>query len=193
MRVQLYNGLLSAFTLVELMISMAVFMLVLASLISSHLFGLKVFQLTQSKIAATDEATRAMSLLVTDLQRATDFQIGQGASNYFSPKALGTVQQGNSLQLYFNTNTNQFVRYFGGAQLRRMTNGRSVTLASSLITNAFSAENFTGSLLTNLPASVVVKVELGFSYRLGFYDSSANTNLRENYQFQTRIARKGEY
>lgn len=185
---------IAGFSLPELMITLAVFMMVLGGVVTTHLFGLKMFQLTQSKIIESDDARRAIGLLTDEIERAVDFQIGQGGTNYFTPNVAGGVRQGNSIQLYFGTNTNQFVRYYGGTDLKRMTNGgaQGRVLASALKTCLFSAEDYRGALLTNNPPASIVRVDLEFYYKLAFYSRAAATNLGESYSYQTRIARTAQ-
>lgn len=180
----------SGFTFTELMIGMSVFMMVLSGVITSHVFGMKVFQLTQSKVAESQDTRKALDYVITDLRAAQSFQIGQGTSNTFVPVADGLVQTGNAVQIYPGTNTNVFVRYYGGASLRRVTNGTttSMVLAKSLKTCLFQLEDFQANTLTNAPANALVKISLEFYYRLAFY--TATTNLGESYLFETRVARR---
>ncbi len=87
-----------------------------------------------------------------------------------------TSQQGNALQLFLSTDTNQYIVYYfdtNSDQLRRWHSGVSgyTTIAQNLTnymaplqTNGmyFRGENYKGQTITDLSFSYVIHVVLGF-------------------------------
>jgi Tfp pilus assembly protein PilW len=61
---------LRAFTLAEIQVSMAIIMLVIGGVISSHVFGLKLNEATRAKVSASDAARNAIARLVTEIDPA---------------------------------------------------------------------------------------------------------------------------
>ena len=80
-----------AFTLSEMMIAMSILTLVLAGVLSSHLFGIRLLELTKAKLGASDEARKALGKLVTEIRSAKMIQIGNGDSSSFTEVADGSV------------------------------------------------------------------------------------------------------
>ena len=104
----------SAFTLVEVLVAMSIMVLVLIGVLAVQFFGMKLFQLTKSKLGASDDARKAIDLLVTEIRVAKMIRIGNGGlgSPNFTDCGPNTPQQGGAIQIYATTNTNSFVRYY---------------------------------------------------------------------------------
>jgi Tfp pilus assembly protein PilW len=94
-----------AFTLVEIQVSMAVIMLVIGGVISSHVFGLKLNEGTRAKLSASDAARSAIGNLVGDVRSARIVQVGNGTYAAFTPVAAGSVQRGSALRIYPSTSS----------------------------------------------------------------------------------------
>src|SRR6476469_8212795 len=91
---------LQAFTLPELMLAFSVLMIVIAGLLTSHLCGLRMFQLTRSKIIASQGARKAISRMTDEIRGAKWVQVGIFTNNAFKPAPEGTAQRGNAIQIY---------------------------------------------------------------------------------------------
>ena len=182
------------FTLPELMIVMAIFVMVMAALISSHVFGLTVLNVTETQIGATDVGRQALDLLVADIRSGKTVAVGSGTLTTFTNATSGSAQQGGAMQINTSTNTNYYIRYYLDStdkSLKRMTNGLATPVVVAYYlsnTVLFAAEDYSGTVLTNQQNNAVVHVTLQF-YGLKFPDIAIGTNQAfSSYQVQTRIA-----
>ena len=159
-----------AFTLPEMMVTMAIFLILVGGMVSSNLFGLRMFQVEQTKVNASDEARRIVGRLMDEIHSCETFQIGTVSSNgTFTGLAPGAPQIGPALIVYVSTNATNFVVYYvktADKTFRRATNAKGSTrvLAHS-ITNAtglFRAQDYLGNLLTNLEVNTALHLKLEF-------------------------------
>lgn len=185
-----------AFTLVELQISMAVIMLVIGGVISSHIFGLKLNESTRAKLSASDAARTAIGGLVGDVRSARTVQVGNGTYAAFTPVATGSLQRGSALRIYPSTNTTNFIVYFRDASdssLKRADTGAPTPrkVADFLTNNIiFRAENYLGSNLTDNVNNRVIGVDLQF-YQIRYPSVSVGAGgYFDYYQVKTKINRR---
>ncbi len=162
-------GRAGAFTLTELMVSMTIFTMVIAGMIAGHVFGLKVFQLTRSNLGAADSGQMLNTLLGTDVRAAQTVKIGRGDERSFQELSPQEVQQGNAIQLYASTDTNDFIRYYVSEADKKLVaissdGSRNRIVSEGLLgPNVFLAEDATGRTLTNRQSSFVLAVNLQYS------------------------------
>ena len=185
-----------AFTLPEMMISMSILTLVLAGVLSSHLFGARLLELTKAKLGASSEARKAVGNLSSEIRSAKWIQIGAGNAGSFTEIADGLAQQGSAVQIYSSMNTNSYVRYYletNGQRLMRVTSaGGSSTLVANCITNSqvFTSEDFAGNILTNNQNNRVIGLMLQF-YQIQYPIIQIGPgNYYDYYQLRTRITRR---
>jgi type II secretory pathway pseudopilin PulG len=185
-----------AFTLAEIMIAGAIFSLALMGVIYSHLFGLRLQGITQSKLASTEGARFALNRVKDEIRTAKTVIVGDGNSASFAEVPMGQPQAGNALQIYATTNTNTFVRYFlddNADALKRYDSisSRTETVASCVTNSvAFRAEDYLGRALTNSQDNRVIRMTLEF-YRLQYPMVKIGPgNLFDYYRLQTRISRR---
>lgn len=158
-----------AFTLTELMVSVTIFILLIGGILSTNLFGLKMFQIQENKLKASDQARRIDGVLMDEIRSCETFQIGTVNQGTFTALPLGAVQTGPALIVYPTTNTANFIVYYVNTADQKFRRASSVTgstrvLAQS-VTNAtdlFRAQDYTGNVLTNLQANAVLHVKLEF-------------------------------
>jgi hypothetical protein len=142
------------FSLPELLVAFAVFMLLVTGIIAANLFGLRMFQLNVNKLTATNWGRQTVDALTDQIHGCSSVQIGTYDSSGFTGLLDGETQQGNALIIYPTTNPTNFFMYYVnlGNQtfLRTDQSGNTVKLADS-VTNTipFSAQNFSGIVLTN--------------------------------------------
>src|SRR4051812_14120119 len=98
----------AAFTLAELMVTMAIFSMVIAGTVTAHLYGLKVFEYIRPRLGASDEARRAVGDLRDDVRGAVAMEVGSGITN-FVPLPRGSNQHGAALRI---TNSEGWVIYY---------------------------------------------------------------------------------
>jgi prepilin-type N-terminal cleavage/methylation domain-containing protein len=185
-----------AFTLPELMVTMAIFFMFIAGIVYCHLFGVRMFEITKAKLGASDEARQAISLLSSEIRTATNIKIGTGSLGSFTEIALNTPQIGNALQVYATSDTNFYVRYFWDSsdrKLKRTINGAAaINVVAHFITNnmVFTSEDHLGNIITNNQNNRVIGLNMQFFqiqypvYLIG------PGNYFDFYQLRTKITRR---
>ena len=186
----------AGFTLSELMVTMGVTLLVMAGVASSHMFGLRMFELTKAKLGASDEARAAISRMIDEVRSAKILRIGQGGLASFTEVGVNSPQVGSAIQIYPTTSTNTFVRYYwdvADKKLKRTTDAASfVSVVANSISNqmVFTAEDYRGAILTNNENNRVIGLALQF-YQLQYPVVSIGPgNYYDFYQLRTKITRR---
>jgi type II secretory pathway pseudopilin PulG len=185
-----------AFTLTEILTAMALFSLVIIAVLSLHLFGLRMYRISESKLSATGEARVALNQIRDEIRSGKTLLVGTGDATAFTPPAINANQIGNALQIYPSTDTNQFVRYYLDAtdqKLKRLTSGTDqITVLASYITNdlVFAAENHQGQVLTNDQNNRVIRLMLDFFQWQYPISTAGSDGMYDYYQLNTRITRR---
>lgn len=183
----------SAHTLPEVLIASAIMVMVMAGIVSSHLLGMRLFEITKAKLGASDDARTTISFMISEIRAAKDIRIGSitGTTN-FTEVALETPQTGSAIEIYPSTNHSIVVRYFidsTDTKLKRVgSNGKPTVIASS-ITNrmVFSSEDYTGAVLRSNINNRVISLTLQF-YQLQYPTVSIGPGqLYDFYQLRTKI------
>ena len=185
-----------AFTLVEIQVSMAIIMLVIGGVISSHIFGLKLNEGVRAKLSASDAARFAIGKLTGDVRSAKLIQIGNGTYAAFTPLTNGVTQQGAAMRLYPTTNLSSYVVYYRDASdstlKRASTTATTPKKVAEYLTNTvvFSSENYLGNILTDNQNNRVIGVTLKF-YQIQYPVSTIGQGgLFDYYQVTTKITRR---
>src|SRR5438876_8196042 len=90
----------SAFTLVETMVTMAIFLLVLSGIVTSFMYGLRMFELAKPKLSASDDARTTISKLVDEVRSANIIRIGSGNQSSFTEVGINSSQVGSAIHVY---------------------------------------------------------------------------------------------
>jgi hypothetical protein len=189
--------------LADVLVSAAVFSLVIVGLVYTQLFCLRFDGLTNSKLGASDNGRLGFDLLTSDIRAAKQWYIGFGGSTGFTPCGNATNQIGNALQLSSSTDTNSYVRYFFDTNLcqlcRQVSGSTQYRVLGANLTNAsgqgmsFIAQKYDGTQLSDLQFKYVIVTTLEFAqyqypltrvgpgclydyYRLQFKTASHNYN-----------------
>jgi len=184
-----------AFTLAELMVTMALAVMIIGAAVMVHLYSIRMYEFVRPKVTACDEARNTISRLIEEVRTATTIKIGNGGLTNFVEAALNARQEGNALQVFPGTNSSVFVVYYrdGADQtLKRTADQRStITLAQS-VTNSivFSGRDYQGNLLTNAQNNRVIDVALQFNQMLYPKAPPGRGNFYDFYQVRTRITRR---
>lgn len=186
----------SGFTLTEIMVSMSLLMIVLAGVIASQMFGMRMVQITSPKLGASDEARAAVSKLIEDIRSAKLVRMGTGTLSTFTEFGVDVRQQGNAIQVYPTLATNTWIRYYWDAadqKLKRTTNGAaSVMVVANSVSNSlvFSSEDYAGNVLSNNHNNRVIGLKLEF-YQIQFPKMTVGSGqYYDYYQLHTRITRR---
>jgi len=166
-----------ALTLIELMVTMVIFTLVVLALISVHLFGMKYDSTVGSALGASDQSRMSLGLLLSEIRKSKNYNIGYLTGTNFTGDAAGVPQQGNTLKLFWTQNgdTNHYVQYTldaASTELRRSESGFSgYDVVAQYLTNTtvfgansnlFVSEDISGAVQTTVNAKWLVHVTLQF-------------------------------
>src|SRR3974390_2028409 len=142
-----------AFTLAELMVSVTIFILLVAGVVSANLFGLRMFQIEQTKLNASDQARKIVGVLMNEIHSCETFQIGTFTNGTFTGLTLGAPQMGPALIVYPTTNITNYIVYFvnpADQKFRRPTSvPGSTSVVAQSVTNAsdlFRAQDYLGNV-----------------------------------------------
>jgi prepilin-type N-terminal cleavage/methylation domain-containing protein len=188
-----------AFTLTEMMTTMAVFGLVVVAMVSLQIFGFKINSLTSNKLASTGDSLKALDQIRIRILGATN-QVLIGnfntSNNKFTALAYNSLAIGNAVQIsnsptslvtfYLNTNAN---RLYG---LGNTANSQPTALTHPNIINLqpFQAEDCLGH--TNLVGSsghYTIKMTLLFSNLL----YSLPTPFYDTYRLESRATPREQF
>ena len=192
----------NAFTLTELLVSMALMSVVLGGTIYAHITGLRFYEITRAKLGASESTRITLGLMNGEIRGSQRVAVGSGSSSSFVEVSDGTSQQGNAIQIYRSdwnatTNSNSWVRYYRddvSASVYRLPGpNSSPQLVAEYVTNAvvFRATDYTGvNVLTDNDNNKVIDVRFQF-YQLRFPNVAIGTNkFFEYFQITTRITRR---
>ncbi len=157
------------FTLPEMLIAMTVFLLLIGGIIAANLFGLRMFQVTATKLNASTWSRQTSEKIAAEVHACNAMWVGNITTNgVFEGLLDGEAQQGTALLIYPTTNTTNYILYFvnpSDQTFRRTTDqaGTAEVLADS-VTNVmvFAAHNFSGDVLTNSANNRVIHLTLEF-------------------------------
>jgi prepilin-type N-terminal cleavage/methylation domain-containing protein len=152
-------------TMVEMMVTMAIFVMLVAAFISANIFGLRYDELVCSKLGASEQSRRSFEKLTSDIRASKIWRIGTGTRTSFSAISNATLLVGNAIQLNPTIDTNTFVRYYfetngpfttqPNGRLCRITSSGEYTICAQYLTNAsgtsmiFQAQNYLGKDILN--------------------------------------------
>ena len=183
----------AGYTIPEVMITMTIALLVMAVVITCHLLGLRMFEMTKAKLGASDDARRAINSMISEIRSAKIVRVGNGDLSAFKEIALDTPKIGSAIQVHPTSDTNAWIRYYWDSadqKVKRATNGMTVpTVVASAVSNqmVFTAEDYTGRPLTNNAQDYVIGLNLQF-YQLQYPRVEIGPgNYYDYYQLQTRI------
>ncbi len=186
----------AAFTLTEILIATGLFTLVVVGVIYTHIFGLRLATLADSKLSATHNAREALNRVRDEVRSARTVYVGNGNGGGFTRLPVNTPQTGNALQLYPTADTNVFVRYYLDADeqslMRKSSDDGDLREIAPYITNqtVFRAEDYLGNVLTNDQNNRVIRLDLEF-YRWEFPIARVGAGYYyDYYHLQTRITRR---
>lgn len=180
----------NGFTLPELLVAITVFILLIGGIVFAHLFGLSMFRITEVKLNATADARKLIGTLANEIRTCKSAEVGNIKNGEFVALLDGETQKGSGLLIYPGTNKANFIIYFvnpSDESFRRTTSkpGSATVLAES-VTNAlaFSAQDFSGKVLTNNQNNRVIHLNLEF------YQAARHMQLADYYKLETSVTRR---
>lgn len=177
------------FTLPEILIALTIFLFVIAAITSAHLFGLRMFQMTNNKLRVTQWARLTIENLADQIHGCNSVQVGNYATaGGFVGFLPGETNLGNSLLIIQQTAnvtyTNiYFVNPTDQTFQRTDQSGNTVILASSVTnTLAFSVQDYTGNVQTNNGQTIHLMLE--------FYHPASYLQDADYYKLETSIKQR---
>jgi prepilin-type N-terminal cleavage/methylation domain-containing protein len=181
------------FTLTEILVAMTVFLLMVIGIVTANLFGLRMFQVNQSKLTATEWSRKTFGKFTQDVQACNSLSILNVDTNgNFTGLLDGETQQGNALQIYPTTNTDNFTIYFVNLsdqtfrQTQATSSGTNTLILADSVTNtlAFSAQDLSGNVLTNSQNNRLIHLTLEF------YQPELFLTEPDAYKLETSVTRR---
>ena len=179
-----------AFTLTEMLIAVTVFSFVVAGVITANIFGLKMFQITENKLNASDGARKAIGRLTSEIRSCDSTCVGNVSNGVFTAITDGQPLQGGGLLIYPSTNTNTYIIYFlnsADKTFRRTTSITNSTLiVARSVTNAvlFKAQDYLGNVLTNNQYNRAIYFDLEF------YQAKRSGMVADYYKLESVVTRR---
>lgn len=157
-----------AFTLIEMVVTSAIFSMVVLATVYTQLFGLRQDELAQSKLGASDASRKGFGQLSLDVRSAKIWSVGNMSGSSFVDMADGSPQQGTAIQLCLTMNTNYYINYYfdtNKGALYRQHSGQSASLIATNLTGTlyFQAEDYRGTVQSTLSHKGVIHVMLQFA------------------------------
>jgi len=176
------------FTLPELTISLALFVMLMGGVVVANLFGLRWFQIIQVKMLASDTARKAIGHLTDEVRTCTSVSVGTVTNGVFVGCANNQLQQGGSLLIYQSTNTTNYILYFFNSAdqtFRRVNTAiNETTVIAGTLTNGagiFQEQDYLGNVLSNAQNNSMIHC------CLQFYASGTTNPVADFYQLQTCV------
>lgn len=201
----------AAFTLVEMWLTVAIFLMVVAAMVYTQIFGLRLYTLAATKLSATQGCLKALNQVRDQAREAKMLNVGTCANSpaSFNPLGLTNYQVGNALVIYPTTDTNDYQLIYLDSSNNLVeystTNygtNFSTTILASYITNTdiFTAQDYAGNTLTNEDQLQSIGNRLVIYMKLQFYEweypiafvgtNSGYGNMYNYFQLRTKITRR---
>ena len=188
----------TGFTLVEMVVAMAVFTFIVGGMLAVQIFGLRVYTLASTKLYATTAARQTLNDIRDQIRQSQQVYVGTFSNGTFT-QASG-AQIGNALQIFTTTNaaSTNFLVYYQDPSTNEIlwyanTPGNPKVVASYMTNyNCFQAEDYAGNVLSNYINNPVIRVTMNFyqwEYPIGFIGTNG-VNAYDYYYLRTRIARR---
>jgi hypothetical protein len=152
-----------------------------------------MFQVTQTKLNVTTWARETADLIRTQVHACNTAWVGNISTNgVFEGLLDGESQQGTALLIYPSTDTNRFTIYFVNPpdETFRETvaapSGTNTVILADSVTNImiFSAQDFSGNVLTNSENNRVIH------FTLEFYQPERFMLGADYYKLETSMTRR---
>lgn len=180
----------AAFTLSELLIAITVFLLLVGGIVGANLFGLRMYQIAENKLDATDRARKALGKMTDEIRACKTTWIGSVSNGVFVARLDGELQTGGGLLINPTTNAASFIMYFlnpSDQSFRRTTSAPvTTTVLAQHITNSviFCAEDCLGNVLTNNQNNRVIHLTLEF------FQKPRQGVVADYYKLETSVTRR---
>jgi prepilin-type N-terminal cleavage/methylation domain-containing protein len=180
----------SAFTLPEMLIASTLFLLLVAGVVGANLFGLRMSQLTQTKLNTSAAARQTVGRMADEIRNCKSTYVGYVSNGVFVALLHGETQTGSGLLIYPTTNTANFILYFlnsSDQSFRRTTSAAgSTTVLARGVTNTvvFRAQDYLGNILTNSDNNRVIHFDIEF------FQAQPQLPTADYYKLETSVTKR---
>jgi len=195
--------------MVEMVITVGVFLFIfIGAMIAVQIFGLRVYTLAATKLAATTGGREALNQIREQIREGRTIYVGNCSSPITSSFKYITnaLQQGNALIIYPTTNTVWYSIYYLDTstttnRLIQFNVSNNITIFTNVlalyVTNqiVFDMEDWQTNIVTSensLDNRLLIRVTMQFSqweYPIG-YIGGVGYNAFDYYQLRTRVFRR---
>jgi prepilin-type N-terminal cleavage/methylation domain-containing protein len=181
------------FTLPEILIAMTIFVMLVGGIVSANLFGLRMFQVNQTKLTATEWSRRTFGQITDEIHSCNNVTVGNMTTNSIFEGLLdGETQQGSAIQIQPDADSASRIYYFvnsADGTFRRTVNAPGGTNTFTLagpVTNtlAFYAQDRSGNVMTNNQDNRVIHLTLEF------YQPQTYMQGPDHYKLETSMTRR---
>ncbi|HEV2327468.1 MAG TPA: type II secretion system protein [Verrucomicrobiae bacterium] len=191
----------AGFSLLEMVLVAGIFAILVTWMVSSQLYGMRVYTIAETKLVATAGARQVISSLRDQIREANSVYVGNCSSSWKTyADVTNGLMQGNALEIYPTASTNPFLICYldsttGTNRLMLYNSGLGMTNdLCDYITNqlVFDAEDAYGNILTSNVDNRVIGITMQLSQweypiaRMG----NTNFNYYNFYQLRTRATRR---
>ena len=187
-----------AFTLTEIMVTMAIFALVAVGLLGLQIFGMRMSYISANQLISTAGSLKALDQIRNQvLESSNNVQVGNYSNSVFTSTMGSADPSGNALMIsngpssyslfYLDASTNTFYELTGSAV------GNQLTALAHSVTNqqVFQVQNYLGDPLTNNAQNYTIQMTLQFPQL--DYTVPNGTNVYNYYQLQTRMTPRNQF
>lgn len=188
-----------AFTLPEILIALAIFMLVLGGIVTGNLFGLRMFQVNQDKLNATEWSRRTFGKITDEVRSCSSVTVGNMTTNeVFTGLLPGEMLEGNAIEIQPGTNATSLIFYFVDSidqtfrRKEQLPGGTNTFILADSATNTmvFSAQNFSGNVMTNTSSGSELQNNQIIHLTLEFYQPERFLVGPDSYRLETSVTRR---
>lgn len=179
-----------AFSLVELLFALGIFLMAIAGVVSLPILGLKMNALAASKLRSTSASVKVLNQIRNQVLEASSVVVGNGGSTTFA--ATGTT--GNALQVYPKSSATNYIRFFLSTKTFALyewnsTNNQLWLLAPNITNESiFQTVDFQGKTSSSSQEHYSIKMTLQFA-QLNY---KVPTNSYEYYTLETEMTPRGQ-
>ncbi len=155
------------FTLPEILISIGIFLFIVAGVIAANFYGMRMFQNNQPRLNVSAWSRNTLGKMSEEIHACSGVSVGYLTNGQVLGFLDGETQQGVGLLIYpFANNTNNYIVYYinpADNTFRRATDKtNSAVILIYSVTNliVFDAENYSGGVLTNNLSNKVIHMKL---------------------------------
>jgi hypothetical protein len=177
----------------EILIAMTVFVFLVAGIIAANLFGLRMFQVNETKLNATEWSRKTFGKITDEIHSCNAVSLGNMTTNgIFEGLLNGEMQQGTAIEIQPTTNAASLIYYFVDSSdetFRRTVvapGGTNTIIMADSVTNTivFTAQDLSGNVLTNNQNNRVIHLALEF------YQPERFMVGPDSYKLETSVTRR---